>query len=502
MVYFILSWISVVVFAGGLINLSLAITALQKRTARESLYFALLMLAASIYSFGYGFEAMSVTVKEAAFFIRVEYLGVAWIPTFLILFSLRFSGSQFKHEIILLVALSVLSCLIIAAQWTNPLHHLYYVSASMKSLGLGMKTLSIERGPIFYLSATYHLTAMAIFFGVCAYRIGHSDGIFKQQALIILSGLSVGVIGFILYLTGIFGGLDITPMVLPLMGIILSVGRGRSGLFEVSPITVNSIFNAMREGCIILDRERRLVNFNAAAAAFFPSLIKKKLSEHCSEVGALPPEIFRLLNEPGLREIDIVDQDSMPPRCLKASISRMTDERNRIHGAALFFMDISNEWRAAENLRQFATHDHLTGLFSRRHFTELAERALAMTDRAGRPFSVIMMDLDFFKLINDKYGHKAGDSVLASIARVLSTSVRECDILSRFGGEEFLLALPEADAEAARLVAERIRQNVEKCPHLPEYPEERITISLGVATRSNPGEEDLESLVGKADAAL
>jgi len=148
-----------------------------------------------------------------------------------------------------------------------------------------------------------------------------------------------------------------------------------------------------------------------------------------------------------------------------------------------------------------ATRDPLTGLFNRRALTEQIELERARSRRNGRPLTVLLFDLDRFKRINDTHGHLLGDRVLQTFARVAEDNLRETDHFGRWGGEEFLAALPETGTEGAQTVAERVRQACEQAT-LPLANGQRLgfTTSIGVATLQP--EESLDSLFNRVDEAL
>jgi len=151
--------------------------------------------------------------------------------------------------------------------------------------------------------------------------------------------------------------------------------------------------------------------------------------------------------------------------------------------------------------RRDASHDALTGLANRRAAVERLLAEIARADRNGQPLSLLMLDLDHFKAVNDRWGHSVGDLVLVETARILRSELRGADLGARFGGEEFLAILPATDAEAAQHVAERIRLRTQDCVVKAENGEAvRVTISIGTAARS--GTESAGELVARADAAL
>ncbi|MEG3050229.1 MAG: GGDEF domain-containing protein, partial [Thermomonas sp.] len=123
-----------------------------------------------------------------------------------------------------------------------------------------------------------------------------------------------------------------------------------------------------------------------------------------------------------------------------------------------FISQDSVEARYHEEIYQLATHDALTELYNRRHFIEMADKEIARSIRHARPLSLCIIDVDLFKSVNDRYGHISGDEVLRQIALLLRRHARSDDLAARIGGEEFALLLPECDAEAARVFAERLRE--------------------------------------------
>lgn len=161
---------------------------------------------------------------------------------------------------------------------------------------------------------------------------------------------------------------------------------------------------------------------------------------------------------------------------------------------------------AAQNARLFgetqrmATIDGLTGLFNRNHFFQLAEQEIRRGRRHKRGITVLMADIDHFKKINDRHGHQAGDRVLAEVAQCLRKSVRDVDIGGRYGGEEFVVLLPETLPPQALLVAERVRHAVSDLKITSESERILVTISLGLAGDQSP--ESLSALIKTADAAL
>jgi diguanylate cyclase (GGDEF)-like protein len=153
-------------------------------------------------------------------------------------------------------------------------------------------------------------------------------------------------------------------------------------------------------------------------------------------------------------------------------------------------------------LAEGALQDPLTGLYNRRYFFALAELEFKRAVQDRRPLSVILMDVDYFKQINDSYGHPTGDRVLEKLSLRARDALRKGDALARYGGEEFAVLLPETDLAAAVQVAERLRLSIAQIEDIPGAGQVEVTASLGVATLDATPGLDFDQLLDRADRAL
>ena len=152
-------------------------------------------------------------------------------------------------------------------------------------------------------------------------------------------------------------------------------------------------------------------------------------------------------------------------------------------------------------LVHLAATDPLTGLANRRHFLDQMALALARQQRHDTPTALLMIDLDWFKKVNDRYGHATGDEVLRHVAAIMTTSLRRIDLLGRLGGEEFAILLPDTEASGAHEFAERLRQRVAAQPARTAAGEISSTLSIGV-TAFSPQDSSIDAILARADRAL
>ena len=163
------------------------------------------------------------------------------------------------------------------------------------------------------------------------------------------------------------------------------------------------------------------------------------------------------------------------------------------------FIDITKAKETEQELFLQASTDTLTGLYNRRQFEAMTKQAFALHERTGNPFAVIMLDIDHFKEINDTYGHDAGDDVLKHLAQIMQQTMRQSDIIARFGGEEFIIFLMNTQPEEGLVAANKLRQAIEKATFLSGTTQIRVTVSLGISTSQK---SDITALAKEADLAL
>ncbi|HVU22287.1 MAG TPA: diguanylate cyclase, partial [Rhizomicrobium sp.] len=152
---------------------------------------------------------------------------------------------------------------------------------------------------------------------------------------------------------------------------------------------------------------------------------------------------------------------------------------------------------------EMAITDQLTGLHNRRYMSSHLDNLMSTAARAGKPLAFVIMDIDYFKSVNDNYGHDVGDEVLREFAKRIGANIRGIDLACRYGGEEFVVVMPETDAAFAYAVSERLRKSIETTPvEITRAPGKlSITVSIGIASSEGPSDTS-EGLLRRADQAL
>jgi diguanylate cyclase (GGDEF)-like protein/PAS domain S-box-containing protein len=275
--------------------------------------------------------------------------------------------------------------------------------------------------------------------------------------------------------------------------------RERSALSAYSPL-----FDSLEAGILLISLDREVLFANQAMAALIGldlaeivGMSPEALSEHVQGLVDEPPPAVaerRLF----ARDLSILCEEFEIVRPSRSVVRWVT---RRMHGVPeigqmIICTDITAEVDLAAAQERLALYDRLTGLMNRRGMTSAIQRETSRAMRAGASMSVALLDIDHFKRINDKHGHDMGDLVLKLVATTISKAIRTSDLVARWGGEEFLLLLPDTNVEGARVVAERVRNAVASLAP----PCGTVTISVGIAelTRGEAGKDVLK----RADAML
>jgi len=290
---------------------------------------------------------------------------------------------------------------------------------------------------------------------------------------------------------------------------------GRDSQLSVNGKLFQYIIEHCADAVVAIDGAQKIVLFNEAAEAMFGY---PRDAVTGADIGLLLPQDLRKRHT-GLVD-GFVQED-------EGSARYMGERGRRIHGlrrdgtvfpAEISIMrsgdvdtpvmvaivrDMSDQRHLEQALHNLASTDSLTGVLNRRAFTERVEPVLAAAHELGRPVSVLLMDLDNFKRLNDTYGHAVGDLAITQASNSFADCLRKTDLLCRWGGEEFVALLPQANARAAFAIAERVRGRIEEDRLYSADVREavRFTASIGIAVRTQ-GAETFDNLLNRADAAL
>lgn len=287
---------------------------------------------------------------------------------------------------------------------------------------------------------------------------------------------------------------------------------------ELARIEFNQIFNVATDGMWIVDDQFCVIKINKALCTILnrdvDEVVGRKCFElfHCSVCGKDHCPMRRIHEGERQVECDGEITFSDTASCFIISASRFQGLDGGLLGMAVSFKDITERNRIAADLKKaneelfrLARIDELTQIANRRGFDERLTKEWLRMAREKMPLSVIIADIDFFKLYNDRYGHLLGDACLTSVAHAMDSCVnRPADLVARFGGEEFAVLLPNTDSYGAFFVAETIRRTVENLmiEHADSPVHKNVTVSLGAATAVPRYDADPRLLLEASDHEL
>jgi len=279
---------------------------------------------------------------------------------------------------------------------------------------------------------------------------------------------------------------------------------------------LNSIFDSFHDPFSIVDREYRFVRFNDTYARTRSKLSKDLYGKKCYEVlhgrnavcdDCVIEKTF-LSKDPCVKE-KLVTLPDGNEAWFEISTYPIFDQQRNVTHVVEYTRDITfrkkeeqEKEELIKTLNHLSTTDSLTGILNRRALNEMLQHEIDRASRYDYDLSLIICDVDLFKQINDTYGHTAGDNALKAVSDVLRQTLRKADILGRYGGDEFMIILPETSLAGAQSLAEKIRAAVEGLElELPGDQRTGLTLSIGLASCCMP-DDNLDTLVSLADAAL
>jgi len=476
-----------------------AITWNRRKDAPEATTFAILVASMALYSFGYAGEIAQTTVGSARLWLHIEYLALPWAGALWVLAACKHNGLKGRPGL-----LFVIPVITFIGHYTN-YRNLFY-TAPMTIVQHGpFSVLTVKRGPLSTLDNAYLMVAFLAGAWVYISGLRHASSLFRKQAMVLVLSSFLPFVGYFVFLAGLSPwGLDITPVTLGITCAFLYYGIFHCGIFDLAPLARNLIFNSMRDAVLILDTSDRLLDFNPAAKEILPVLNKRNFGTEVVPMLANTPAIAEALSKRAEQyEVAIGDADpSIYEIRTWPLYTAPSNSASRQIGRAVIFEDVTARVRLREELRGRAETDPLTGVANRRRFYQVLEIECLRFARNHLPLSVLMIDLDYFKEVNDRYGHPVGDAALRIVAQLLLLCLRKTDLLARYGGEEFAVLLPETPIEGAMVIAERIRQTVCQKPITAEGCPLLVSVSVGVASHGNELEATPEILLKKADLAL
>ena len=473
-------------------------------TGTRSLIIMLCMLAA--WSFGYAMITLMPEMETKVFWLKFENIGILTVPVFWFIFTVQYARLDHWLNKVKGSLLFIIPILSLVFLFSDRWFQLYYTSLSPVSEYGG--PLVIGRGSWYVValvnSYVFNLMGMTVLVW-CAVQYRN---LYRRQALALIGAVLVPILVNVFYQTtprllpAISIRIDLTPISFTLSSTLIAFGVFGMRIFNLRPIARYTVMEHIPEMVFVVDSRNRVLDANSVTQRILnkrmDQIVGKKLAEVFKE---WPQLLDQYLNTNEVHEEIQIPGES--PRTFELVISSLYNRFNVLEGRVIVAHDISEQkWlqndllnandtlktQLAEieelraKLQEQAVRDPLTNVYNRRYMAEFLDQEIARAAREIYPVSVAIMDMDNFKQFNDNYGHKCGDVVLQSFANFLMAHTRRSDVVCRFGGEEFVILMPNASLEVSFARVDAWRQDFSECTIPYEDMRFVTTFSAGVAT--------------------
>ena len=465
--------------------------------------FSALVLCISVYLFGFLMIVNSSNLQEMIFWNQIQYLGLPFVSVLWLMVALLYTKTIYSLNARTAILLFTVPVITFFVRLTNSWHHLFYTKWEMRQF-FGYYSLYMERGIWYYVNISY--TILCLLLTVIIYFIGYMKnkaGYTKPHFLVFLFASLIPLIGILLVIFAFDErSIDYSALIMPFSLLVISYGIIKYDFLEIKTLAREKIFENNFSGMVVLGPGKRIVDYNKAAEKFFEAINITLNNYPIEHILAREPKLLEVFTSEDSCDFSLVIDGEK--RFFKVDMMPLGDLHDGNTRMLKSIREVTEERKLQEKLKYLATIDSLSGLYNRAEFMNLAKREFACARINNEELSLLVMDLDNFKNINDTFGHAAGDEVIRQVGSIIINNFRKSDIAGRIGGEEFAVVLKDASWKEAKEKAERFQETIANSKILYGKQEISITISIGTATiRGNANNIiNIEDLLRMADDAL
>lgn len=457
-----------------------------------------LSVTLQIYLLGYLVEINSSTLSEMLFWNQIQYFGIPFFPPLWLVVSMLYTGRGKYLEGYKSVLLFAIPLITFLMRLTNGHHYLFYSKIELQQTN-GMNLMLLTKGPWYLVQTGYVLITLILCTMIYFQRYRKSIGDEKIQFRLLFLASTLPYVALILVMMNLGGiGIDYTALILPPCVFLINLALSRYNFLEIKVLARERVFEDSGAGLVLLNRFYHIVDVNEAGATFFRWMKTPLKENRLDKVLQGQPDILDCIRHSGEKVFHLEVEGEVRYISVNA---RAIQNKEETVGFLVTFEDVTEKELLRHKLIEMAGTDELSGLNNRRRFREHANEACQRAMRHDEKISVLMLDIDYFKKINDSFGHQAGDDAIRIFAEMLALTFRGTDIIGRMGGEEFAVIMAHADAEMAYRKAELFRRMVEEKTLNFDDQQVHITVSIGVA-ELNEATPNFDVLINRADNAL
>jgi len=490
--------LSIYLFLGILLLTYMFVISFSRGRSSYAKALGALSLSIQIYLLGYLMEVNMSQLDQLLFWNQIQYLGIPFFPGLWLLVSILYTGrgSQFKGiGWFLIFSVPIITFI---ARATNEWHGLYYTKIELITSN-DITLMLLSKGPLYVFHMVYVLVTLLMCTWFYYQRYKMSTGLERMPFRLLLIASILPYVSLVLVALNMGGtGIDFTAIILPPCVLLINIALTRYNFMEIKTLARERVFVDSESGLVLLNKNYEVVDFNPASIAFFKWLGIDISSGQLEQILADHSALLEDIKEAKERVLYANYQEEM--KFLNIKVHRI-QSGTEINGFLVTLEDVTEREQLKERLIEMANTDGLSGLNNRRYFSECAHDIYTRAKRYNETFCVLMMDIDYFKKINDSYGHSVGDDVIRTFSNLLQSTFRSTDIIGRMGGEEFAVIMINVDHDTAFKKAEEFRTLVENHIMIFGNFQFKITVSIGMSemTSTTPS---FDTLVSQADHLL
>ena len=491
----------------AIISTLTAVYAWRRRLVPGAWMLSLGLLAITGWLISSTFELIVNTDQSTVFIAKLSYLFILSAPIFLLGFALEYTGKQKWLSYPRFMLFWIIPTITFVLVQTNVIHGLIWFKYSVVPVNQDLQILRISSyGSWFWIQATYNYSLIITGAIVISNQYLQSNTLYRKQMGWLILGAVAPLIFNLIYILRLIPTLkkDFSPLAFSFAGLAFAIGIFRHRLLDIMPIARNTIIENMEEGVIVLDTEGRMIDFNPVARRLLFSS-----EQELTGIGVPLTDYFPTAtpvlakDDQKNRGFEFSIERNETKRLFEGKLSSLRDFQDKCLGYLLILQDVTEQKTLYQEIERLAVTDALTDINNRRHLFALGEKEIARAKRYKHPISLLIIDIDLFKEINDTHGHIAGDQILKQLSFSLKNTLRSIDIIGRYGGDEFIVILPEASLNTAHLTALRLCCTIDNSTFSTEIGEIHFTLSIGLSSESDVTlNTDLYALLERADRAL
>ena len=459
--------------------------------------FTFICLVGFIYVLGVFLQVKAANIDQIVFARKVKYFGLpflvgAWMTFYC---KVNFPKDINFNKLLLIFTIPLFILFLVT---TNEYHGLYYQDTITFELNGYLLSKRIP-GPFYYLNIifSYGVSCWGLYVFIKVW-IKNNYSIDNPYFLFLITNI-ISIAVSVFYIAGkIPLGIDFLPFTFFISALAYAAAIFHYNILDAKYFFDQKVYSEMKEGLIVIDEKHNLLDYNKSASLVFDWLKENNVGR----------PIYKFQEG---KDIVSNNEDQFNINLIKDNKEkyyefRVTDLTNKKHplGKLYIFLDITDKENMISELDFRANYDFLTQIYNRRKIINEFNNLIELTINRNENISILMLDIDHFKKVNDTYGHIAGDKVLSAVARQCKDIIGKSDLIGRYGGEEFLVILPDTNEENATIVAEKIRLAIKDLDIFFNEEKIKVTISIGVySVNSNDiGHMTIEDLINLPDMAM